>query len=108
MKRGDIVIVATRGAYTGKPRPAVVVQSDTFNDSHSSITICPITSEVVDAPLFRVSVPPGTRTGLTAPSQVMVDKVISVPRGAIGKRIGRFEPEELELVDDALRGWLAI
>ncbi len=108
MKRGDVVVVATRGAYTGTPRPAVVVQSDTFNDSHASVTVCPITSEVLDAPLFRVSVPPGTRTGLTAASQVMVDKVISVPRGAIGKRIGQFAQAELELVDDALRGWLAI
>jgi mRNA interferase MazF len=108
MKRGDVVIVATRGVYAGKPRPAVVVQSDTFNETHASITICPITSEVLDAPMFRVSVPPGTRTGLTVASQVMVDKVISVPRDAIGKRIGRFAPGELDLVDEALRGWLAV
>ena len=45
MKRGTIVVVAAPGAYTGKPRPAVVVQSDLFNPTHASLTICPITSE---------------------------------------------------------------
>ncbi len=72
MNRGDIVIVATRGAYTGKPRPALVVQDDDFNPTHASVTLCPITSDCVDAPLFRVSLPAGPRTGLTRPSQVMV------------------------------------
>ena len=85
MKRGDIVVVAARGAYTGKPRPALIVQSDLFNDTHSSLSICPITPEVIDAPLFRVSLPPGTRTGLDAPSQVMTDKIVSVPRAAVGR-----------------------
>lgn len=59
MKRGTIVVVAARGAYTGKPRPAVVVQSDLFNPTHASITLCPITSDCVDAPLFRLALPPG-------------------------------------------------
>lgn len=108
MTRGDVVVVATRGAYTGNPRPALVVQADLFNDTHASITVCPVTSDVIDAPLFRVSVPPGTRTGLQTASQVMVDKVVSVPRSAIAKRIGRCDLAELELVDDALRRWLAL
>jgi len=108
MTRGDLVIVATRGAYTSKPRPALVVQADVFNDTHASITVCPVTADAIDAPLFRVSVPPGTRTGLQSTSQVMVDKVVSVPRSAIGKRIGGCDPAELQLVDDALRRWLAL
>jgi mRNA interferase MazF len=68
MTRGDIVVVATRGAYSGNPRPALIVQSNLFNETHASLTICPITSECIDAPLFRVAVPPGDRTGLQAPS----------------------------------------
>lgn len=108
MTRGDIVVVATRGAYTAKPRPAVVVQSDAYNETHASITLCPITSDVVDAPLFRVSVPAGRRTGLEMPSQVMIDKVVSVPRDAIGKAIGRCESTELDAIGEALRGWLAL
>jgi mRNA interferase MazF len=108
MIRGDIVVVATRGAYTGKPRPALVVQSDLFNATHASVTVCPITSDCIDAPLFRVSVPPGVRTGLQAPSQIMLDKVVSVPRASLAKSIGRCDSDELHTVDDALRRWLAI
>ena len=108
MKRGDVVIVATRGAYTGKPRPALVVQSDAFNQTHASITICPITSDCVDAPLFRVSLPAGRRTGLDLPSQVMVDKVVSVPREAIGRGIGRTQSSELDSVGRAPQAWLSI
>lgn len=108
MTRGDVVVVATRGAYTSKPRPAVVVQADDFNETHASITICPITSDVVDAPLFRVTLPAGARTGLDVASQVMVDKIVSVPRDAIGKTIGRCASVEMDAIGDALRRWLAI
>ena len=108
MKRGDIVVVATRGAYTGKPRPALVVQSDLFNDTHASVTVCPITSEVIDAELFRIVLPPGARTGLDRPSQVMVDKVVSVPRTAITRTIGRSSGEELATVSGALSRWLEL
>ena len=108
MKRGTIVVVAARGPYTGKPRPALVVQSDLFNPTHRSVTICPITSDCVDAPLFRIPLPPGERTGLRAASQIMVDKIASVPRSAIAAEIGRCEGGELEATEDALRRWLEL
>ena len=108
MKRGAIVVVAARGAYTGKPRPALVVQSDLFNRTHASVTICPITSDCVDAPLFRLTLPPGARTGLRAVSQVMVDKIVSVPRTAITGEIGQCDDREIEAVDDGLRRWLGM
>jgi mRNA interferase MazF len=104
--RGDIVVVATRGAYT-KRRPALVVQSDLFNPTHASITVCPISSTMLDATMFRIPLPPGNRTGLAASSQVMVDKVVSVPRASIGRTIGRCNADELDVVDDALREWLS-
>lgn len=106
MTRGAVVIVAAKGAYTGKPRPALVVQADLFNPTHASITVCPITSDCVDAPLFRVMLAPGDRTGLSTASQVMVDKVVSVPRAAIVREVGRCDVEQLAAVDDALRVWL--
>jgi mRNA interferase MazF len=106
MKRGAVVVVAARGAYTGKPRPAVVVQSDLFNPTHASITICPITSDCVDAPLFRLTLPPGSRTGLRSVSQVMIDKIVSVPRGAISAEIGECDARELAAVEEGLRRWL--
>lgn len=104
--RGTVVIVAAKGADTGKPRPAVVMQAGLFNATHASITICPITSGCVDAPLFRVPLPPGSRTGLATPSQVMIDKVVSVPRGAIVREVGLCDPDELAAIGDALRVWL--
>lgn len=108
MKRGAIVVVAAKGAYTGKPRPAVVVQSDLFNPTHASVTICPVTSDCVDAPLFRLSLPPGPRTGLRTMSQIMVDKIVSVPRATIAGEIGRCDAGEIEAIDDGLRRWLGI
>jgi mRNA interferase MazF len=108
VKRGTIVVVAARGAYTGKPRPALIVQSDLFNPTHASITVCPITSDCVDAPLFRVALPPGSRTGLKNVSQVMVDKVVSVPREAIGEEIGECGNGEIDAVGDSLRRWLGL
>lgn len=108
MKRGAIVVVAARGPYTGKPRPAVVVQSDLFNPTHASITVCPITSDIVDAPLFRLTLPPGPRTGLRAVSQVMIDKIVSVPRTAVAEEIGECSSRELEGVDEALGRWLGL
>jgi len=82
------------------------VQSDLFNDTHASVTICPITSDFIDAPLFRITLPPGSRTGLDLPSQVMTDKIVSVPRAAVSRAIGRCDTEELGAVSDALRRWL--
>lgn len=108
VSRGDIVVVAARGAYTGKPRPALVVQSDAFNPTHASITICPITSDCVDAPLFRISLPAGKRTGLELQSQVMVDKIVSLPAATLGRRIGRVESSELDQIAMALQTWLSI
>jgi mRNA interferase MazF len=108
LKRGSIVVVAARGAYTGKPRPALVVQSDIFNPTHASVTICPITSDCVDAPLFRLTLPPGARTGLRKVSQVMIDKIVSVPRGAVTEEIGQCDHGELEAVEDGLRRWLEL
>ena len=108
MKRGAIVVVAARGAHTGKPRPALVVQSDLFNPTHASVTICPITRDCVDAPLFRLTLPAGPRTGLKVMSQVMVDKLVSIPRGAIREEIGQCDGREVEAIEDGLRRWLEL
>jgi mRNA interferase MazF len=101
-------VVAARNPYTGKPRPALIVQSDLFNPTHAGVTICAITSDCVDAPLFRLTLPPGSRTGLKKVSQVMIDKVVSVPRAAINAEIGACDAGEIETVDDGLRRWLGL
>ncbi len=104
MKRGDLVTVTVSGDY-GKPRPALVVQSDAF-DVHPSVIVLPLTSELNDTPLFRVTVSAGKETGLRAASQIMVDKATTVPRGKIGPRIGRVNANTMQSVDEALRGFL--
>lgn len=108
MTRGAIVVVAARGAYTSKPRPALIVQSDAYLPTHASVTICPITSDCVDAPLFRITLPPGERTGLAVVSQVMADKIVSVPKASIVRAVGTCDGDEMLAVDNALRGWLAL
>ena len=70
MRRGDLVTIVLQGAY-GKPRPALIIQSDLFS-AHPSVTIIPITSELRDTPLFRVPVRYGESTGLRKPSEVTV------------------------------------
>ena len=107
IKRGDVVICAAPGDY-GKPRPAVVVQSDLFNGTHASVAVCLITSHLEDAPLFRIPVGAGRTTGLKSESQVMVDKVIAVPRNKITGRAGMLPASVLKEVDDALRLWLEL
>ncbi len=72
MKRGDVVIVAAAGDY-GKPWPAVIVQTDAFPETHASVVVCQMTSEIAEAPDFRVTIQPSKENGLRARSQIMAD-----------------------------------
>ncbi|MCC8369517.1 type II toxin-antitoxin system PemK/MazF family toxin [Rickettsia endosymbiont of Polydrusus tereticollis] len=105
MKRGDIIICILAGDY-GKPRPAVVVQSDLFNPTHASITICPITSHLVDTPLFRLLLAPTQLNGLTSQSQIMIDKIVSIKSEKIAQTIGKLMSDEIVKLDNALKLWL--
>jgi mRNA interferase MazF len=107
LKRGDIVTVVLSGDY-GKPRPALVVQSDLFNETHASVTVIPITSEIVDAPDFRLTMDPSPGNGLRRVSQLMIDKLVSVRRQRIGTVIGRLDATTLIRVNRAMVVWLGI
>lgn len=106
MKRGDVITVALQGDF-GKPRPALVIQSDLFQD-HPSITVLPITSEQVDTPLFRLNLPANTRNGLRKDSQIMVDKSQTVSRARLGPVLGHLSREEMQYVDRALAVFLGV
>ena len=93
MKRGDIVTVSPPGDY-GKPRPAVVVQSDWLN-TNDSVLVALFTSTLTDAPIYRLSIEPSETNGLKMPSQVMVDKIIPVMRNKCGKVIGHLDEGSL-------------
>jgi len=107
VNRGDIVVCAAPGDY-GKPRPAVVVQSDLFNPTHASVTVCPITSDLHDAPLFRIAIDAAPGNGLRVRSQVMVDKVQSLRRDRVRRTIGKLTTAQLARVGEALRLWLEV
>ena len=106
MTRGDLVTVAAPGEY-GKARPALVIQSDLFAD-HPSTTLCLITSGLRDTPLFRLTLEPNESNGLRQRSQVMVDKILTVPRERVGTVIGRLDPTTMVAVDRALALWIGI
>lgn len=101
MRRGDVVTVAATGDY-GKPRPAVIVQTDAFPETHASVVICQMTSELTEAPDFRITIDPTTANGLQVRSQVMADKPVTVRRERIGKTIGRLEVEDIGRLGIAL------
>jgi mRNA interferase MazF len=104
MRRGDVVTIALQGDF-GKPRPALVIQSDLF-DEHPSVTVLPITSDLRETPLFRVTINPDDENCLLLPSQVMVDKAQTISREKIGSTFGRLNNESLLAVNRALAVFL--
>ena len=104
MRRGDLVTIALPGSY-GKPRPALIIQSDLF-DEHPSMTILPVTGELRDTPLFRITVEPDDHNGLRKRSQVMVDKAQTVPREKVGEPLGRLDDSTMLSVTRALAVFL--
>ena len=105
--RGDVVVVALPGDY-GKPRPALVVQSDLFNQTHASISVVPVTTTLIDAPLFRVTIEPSPANGLRSLSQLMIDKVTAVRRDRITRAIGALEDDKMLRVTRALALWFGL
>lgn len=101
MQRGDVVSVAAAGDY-GKPRPAVIVQTDAFPKNHASVVVCQLTSELAAAPDFRVTVEPKPENGLRFRSQVMADKPVTVRRERIGQKIGRLGNQDMARLGIAL------
>ena len=97
MKRGDLVTVALPGDF-GKPRPALVIQADQFNDA-ATTTVLLISSTLVDAPLIRVPIKPSQENGLRKRSQVMVDKAMTVRNGRLGETFGRLDHATMVVVD---------
>lgn len=98
-QRGDLVTVSLPGDY-GKPRPALIVQSDLLGDL-DSVVLCPVTSDLRNA-AFRVTVEPNRVNGLRAISQVMVDKLSTLARAKISEPFGRLSDERMKAIDRAL------
>lgn len=106
MRRGDLVTIAVQGDF-GKPRPALIIQADQFGEL-GSVTVLPITSTRIDAPLLRVEIAPDAANGLQRPSQVMADKAVTVRRDKIGPPIGRIDALTLIAAERCLVVFLGI
>lgn len=106
MKRGELVTIALQGDL-GKPRPALIVQSELFAE-HPSVVVLPVTSELRETPLFRITIEPTAENGLKMSSQIMIDKPQSVPAEKIGPVFGQIEQSALVEVNRALAVFLGI
>jgi len=104
--RGDLVTVAMQGDF-GKPRPALVIQADLFSE-HTSVTLLPITSTLVEAPLLRITLQPNSENGLKKPSQVMMDKIMTVRRDKVGPAFGHIDADALVQIERCLALFLGI
>ena len=107
MKRGELWVAAGGGDDTGKPRPVAIVQDDRFEDS-ASVTVCALTSDPALAPLFRVPLTPSDENGLHEPCRVMVDKITTVRRERLSRRIGSLSAADMRRIDRAMLVFLGI
>jgi mRNA interferase MazF len=105
MKRGEVRTVAGGGDFSAKPRPVVILQDDRFADIQS-VTFCPLTTNPAEAPLFRIDVQPSALNGLDAPSRLMVDKITTLRRTRLGRRIGELSRSEMADLRRALLTFL--
>ena len=106
MKRGDFVTVALQGNL-GKPRPALIIQTDAFQNL-KTVTVLPVTGSLVDAPLLRITLQPNEGNGLQKTSQLMVDKTITVQREKLGRVIGKADSPTMIQVERALAVFLGV
>ena len=107
MKRGEVWTAAGGPDYAGKPRPVVIVQDDNFDET-ASITICGFTSDETDAPLFRLPIAPSAANGLDQPSRLMADKVTTMPKAKLGRRIGRLSSADTVRLNRAIALFLGL
>jgi mRNA interferase MazF len=106
MKYGDLVTIALQGEF-GKPRPALVIQSDLFSE-HSTVTVLLLTRNLVNAPLLRVTLEPNEENKLQKSSQVMIDKAMTTRREKIGDAFGVVNRDLMQNINRRLAIFLNI
>ena len=106
MKRGEIWLVSG-GVHASKPRPALVIQDDLY-ELDESVTVIPLTSHLIDAPLFRSRIAATETTGLDTASDAMVDKVTTIKRRHATERTGRVASADLVAIERLLMAHLGI
>jgi mRNA interferase MazF len=107
VKRGEIWTISGAGDYGGKPRPSVIVQDEIFH-TRESVTVCGFTSDPTLSELMRIRVPPTRENGLLVESSIMVDKITTVPRTKLGRRIGELSQEQMAALSRAIIVFLGL
>ncbi len=107
IKRGSIVTCVITGDF-GKPRPALVIQADLYNPTHPSVVVLPITTHLLETPLFRIDIAAGKQNGLKQASQIMVDKVTALKRERIRQILGRVSPALMQACEVSLLEFLQL
>ena len=107
MRRGEVWTVPGGRGYAGKPRPVVIVQDNSF-DATDSITVCAFTTDPTEAPLFRLLIQPNKLNGLRATCRLMVDKITTVPKSKVGKKVGRLDDEDVLRLNQAVMVFLGL
>jgi len=107
LRRGEIWTASGGKDYAGKPRPVVIVQDDAF-DATGSVTVCAFTTDLTEAPLFRLEIAPSTENGLDRPSRLMVDKITTMPREKLGHLIERMDDADLLRFNRAMMVFLGL
>ena len=107
MKRGEIWTAAAGSGYVGKPRPVAIIQDDLF-DATASVTVCALTTDQTDAPLFRIPIDADDMTGIRQPSRLMVDKITTVQRSKLGERVGRLSDDDMTRLGRSIAVFLGL
>lgn len=105
MKRGDLVTVALQGDF-GKPRPALIIQSDLFMPEGETVVVLLLSSGLILAPIFRITVIPNEENGLKTTCQIQVDKIVTVKKSKLGPVFGRINNSTLVSINRALAVFL--
>ena len=107
LKRGHLISIAMQSDF-GKPRPALIIQSDMFNESHATITVALITADLIDAPLFRVNIEPNKENRLNHKSQIQVDKMMTIKKDKVGSVIGKADDATMIKINRAMALWVGL
>jgi mRNA interferase MazF len=105
MGRGDLVVVAMQGDH-GKPRPALVIQSDLFE--LETVTVLPLVSSQLVPALTRVDIEPTPTNGLQVPSQIVVHRPSTLRRDKVSRVIGQADDATMLAVTRALTVFLGL
>ncbi len=99
-----------KGHEVGKTRPVVVIHSQLIEGLLSTSIVCPITTQIAAATLLRVHIPfqDASKTGLTEPSDIIVDQIRSIDNQRLINKLGELPPAQIEQLQKSLQTILTV